>query len=158
MQNRRLRLFGEVSRYAVVGMGNVAIDVGILTALIHITRITAGPWFVVFATLGFVCAVANGYYWNGRWTFKVSLDPKRQFLPFVAVQLVGVALNDLIMVSAMHALVFQPVHPFVRVYEAKAAAIVIVAVWNFAASRSLVFRVPPVTTSERFNADAQGVL
>ncbi len=148
MKRHRSGLIGEASRYAVVGVTNVAIDVFILSALVRLTGITSGLEFVLFATVGFICAVTNGYYWNCRWTFGAAIDPKRQFLPFAAIQLVGVVINDVIMVWGTYLLSFQSVPPLTRVYEAKAAAIIIVAVWNFAISRSLVFRMARVDPTE----------
>jgi putative flippase GtrA len=129
------------ARYVVVGIGNVAIDLGILTLLMRATGVSSGPMLVLFATVSFLIAILNGYYWNARWTFRVALDPRRQLLPFVLVQLVALFINDAVVSTLMNLLAGGIPDSFLRVYVAKGFAIALTAAWTFVASRFVVFRV-----------------
>ena len=130
---------GTLVRYIVVGVGNVAVDLGILTILVRTSGVTSGPTFLVFTTLAFLAAILNGYYWSARWTFKVPLTPKRQLLPFALVQIVALVINDVVVMELMRMLTNRVQNPFDRIYAAKAVAIALTATWTFIASRFVIF-------------------
>jgi putative flippase GtrA len=133
-------LLPQLVRYAAVGVSNVAIDVGVLTFLVRTTGIVKGPLLGGLAAIAASCAVLNSYFWNCRWTFGERLDPRRQFIPFIAVQAISVAITAFVVSTLTLLLARQPVAPFLRVYEAKAAALIVTVIWNFSALRLYVFR------------------
>lgn len=129
----------QLLRFSLVGISNVAIDVGLLTLLIRLTGIASGPWLVLFTTIAVSCAIINGYCWNGRWTFETRLNPRRQLLPFILVQVVGILVTDAIIALATSTPLTAGLGLYERVYIGKVLAVAVTAIWNFLALRRLVF-------------------
>ena len=135
----RFRL--QITRFAIVGLTNVALDLLLLNIAIHLTHTTRGPLVLIFASLSFLTAVVNSYYWNGRWTFQVPLRWKFQLLSFVGTNCVGLAITD----TVIYFLLTLP-HPWIgtsamlHVNEAKIVAVGITAAWNFCVCRCFIFR------------------
>lgn len=131
----------QLVRYATVGLSNVALDVLLLNAAIRLSRVTHGRLLILFASLSFLAAVLNSYYWNGRWTFQARLRWKAQLPTFAGINIIGLAIND----AVIYLLTALP-HPWfgdsavLHVNEAKAAAIAVTATWNFLAYRCFIFR------------------
>ena len=86
----------QIVKFCLIGASSTVVDLSISYALMHIFRMY---WLAAF-TLSFAVAVTNGYIWNSLWTFRGLGAAKRhlQYLKFVAVNVVGYALNSLIMV------------------------------------------------------------
>ena len=77
-------------KYAIVGVGGTAIDIGGFAALLKFTSLTRFP----AATISFIAAVVNNYTWNKVWTFHDKQKAiGKQFLVFLAVSIVGLCLN-----------------------------------------------------------------
>ena len=119
-------------------------------------------------TCSFLLAVANGFYWNRRWTFQAqSGDAKAQYPKFMLTNTVGLILNLSIMTGAIllatrlgwiHAdrstgeileliLRGEGRHAFnpMTVNVATFVATVCVTAWNFTAARLWTFK--PSTSS-----------
>lgn len=87
-------LFWQLVRFGIVGGSNTVIDVGIYTAL---TRFI--PWFGdnIFwaASVSFIIAGLNGYYWNKRWTFKNTQQySHQQLMKFYIAAGIAYAVNQ----------------------------------------------------------------
>jgi putative flippase GtrA len=92
--NRVPSLF-EFSKFAVVGVLNSGVDFGILNLLMLITGISSGGGFLGFKSISVTLGVLNSYLWNKYWTFNTSnsADARREFVAFMVVTLIAVALN-----------------------------------------------------------------
>lgn len=101
---KRLKVFYQIAKFALVGVLNSLVDWGILNLLMFLTSIAAGPLYSVFKGASFLVATANSYFWNKSWTFKkVSVagvtgdEPVKktgpELLRFFTVSLIGFLLN-----------------------------------------------------------------
>jgi len=84
-------------RFVAVGAINTAIDLMILNALILLSgRGRSGIYYTLFKVVSFVCAAANSYFMNGRWTFSVPsarLVKTTKAAQFLLVSLCGLVVN-----------------------------------------------------------------
>lgn len=99
-------------------------------------------WPLVLAnSLSFTIAVLSNFTWNRLWTFPESrARRKRQQLPrFVLVNLIGLGINNLILVS-LQVLFSHLIHDPWDYNLAKAIAIGVVLFWNFGANRLWTYR------------------
>lgn len=119
-------LRGQLLRYCLVGVGNTLAHFAVLVALVE----AAGMAPAAANVLAFVAANALSFVMNSRFTFASRLGWGR-YLKFLAVSLLGLAINYLTMRTAealgLHYLV------------GAAAAIVLVVGIGFALSRAVVF-------------------
>ncbi|MCS7261374.1 MAG: GtrA family protein, partial [Anaerolineae bacterium] len=124
-------------KFATVGSIGAVVDFSVLNVAYKV----AGLPLIVSNTLSVSLAVLSNFTWNRLWTFPESrARPIRSQLPqFALVNLVGLAINNLIVVG-LHAL-FDPYIPDPWNYNlAKAIAIVIVLFWNFGVNRVWTYR------------------
>lgn len=63
-------LHREMSRYIVVAMSCVLINLCVFNILLLATGIARGPWIFVFTLLSFAVATLNAFFLNKRWVFK----------------------------------------------------------------------------------------
>lgn len=146
-------------KFCIVGATSTIIDFGLLNLL----KFHFGLPLALAATCSFLVAVANGFYWNRRWTFRAGDgDARRQYPKFLATNVIGWMLNLSIMTLALilgsHLRVIsvqeEPMQ-IVRlialgqgkdaftplaVNTAKAIATVCVTAWNFTASKRWTFK------------------
>ncbi len=85
----------QLSRYAVIGCFNVALNASIFNFLMLITGISSGIWVTIFAAITFVIVVTQSFFWSLFWTFKDTQpkDKKKQYLSFFAVSSLVAAIN-----------------------------------------------------------------
>ena len=102
-------------------------------SLLYIFTEYAGFWYLWSATLSFAVAALVNYLIQRFWTFK-SKEKRavRQFLLFMAVQIVGLFINNTTMYSLVEYLGLWYIF-------SKAVAAIIVLIWNFWASKMFVF-------------------
>lgn len=88
-------------RFAVVGVSNAVIDLGVFNLLIAVDPTRRPLQLVAYNTVAVALALANSYWWNSRWTFRSGDDvierwslTKRRVL-FVLQGLLNIAVNDL---------------------------------------------------------------
>ena len=77
----------QLSRYAVIGCFNVALNASIFNVFILVTGISTGIMVTVFAVITFFIVVTQAFFWSAFWTFKntPSQNKKRQYINFFAV-------------------------------------------------------------------------
>lgn len=149
----------QLIKFCIVGASSFVIDVGLLNLLLY-----RFGWPLMLAkTCSFLLAVANGFYWNRRWTFKAGAgDAKAQYPKFLLTNVIGLMLNLSIMTFAIllatrlgwiHAdrtageiiemilrgegrKSFSPI----TVNSATVVATIFVTAWNFTAARLWTFR------------------
>ena len=125
----------QALRFMLVGVLNTAIDFAVFFALVEGFGVAIVPANV----LAFATAVINSFFLNKYWSFagRTSSRPNTIQLPlFVAVNLVGMVLSTGIL---------WWLAGFFPVWLAKVLATVASFIWNFVASRQLVFRLDSPT-------------
>lgn len=131
----------KLLKFCVVGGSGVFVDFGVTYVCKEWLKINK----YVANSLGFVAAATSNYFLNRWWTFG-SKDPRvaRQYLLFLAISAVGLALNNLIIwllndrakVGFNRLFGVSATTDAVRVakvnfYSSKLIAIGCVTVWNF---------------------------
>lgn len=86
----------EFVKFAIVGVTNTVIDFSIYFFLTRfVTFFQRADHFLIANVIAFSIAVTNSYAWNRRWTFRNSPGSiARQFPIFLAVNLIGLSLNE----------------------------------------------------------------
>ena len=77
------RLFGQLCRFALVGLANTLLSYLLFTALV-----AARVPYTLAGAIGFTAGAINGYIVNRRWTF-ASPDSGRARSRYLVVQLAG---------------------------------------------------------------------
>ncbi|HEX9923466.1 MAG TPA: GtrA family protein [Anaerolineae bacterium] len=120
--------------------------VGALGAIIDFTLLNLMRgyfgWPLFWAnTFSVSVAVLSNFTWNRLWTFPESRNRKkrRQLPQFFAVNLIGLLINNLIVVG-IDALLVPHVGEPLSYNLAKAVAIGVVLFWNFGANRLWTYR------------------
>lgn len=149
----------QLAKFCIVGASSFAIDFIIFNSLLY----GAGLPVLAAKAVSFLCSVANGFYWNRKWTFRASAgDVRKQYPLFVATNTVGLMLNLSIMTGAIllasragiiHTdrtigetvtllISGQGKHAFppLTLYGAIIVATFFVMAWNFTAARLWTFR------------------
>jgi putative flippase GtrA len=116
-------------RFAVTGVLNTLLDVGIFGLLTWLTSIPAP----VANVISYSCGLCNSFVVNQRWTFSVVPDGSswRQFGRFLAVNLISLCVST--------AMVWQ-LASSLGVMPAKLAAVLATYVLGFYLNKKLVFR------------------
>ncbi len=147
LQRRGVRQF---VKFCMIGFTSMIIDVGLFNLLVKLA-----DWHWMAAqVVSFLLAVTNGFIWNSLWTFRGLGSGKRheQYAKFVAVNIVGLALNFLIMKTMLFFMTGDIYHrenpSLVHLNVAKLVAVVFVAVWNFLANKYWTFHHKPEKPQE----------
>ena len=121
----------QVLRFAAVGILNTGIDLGIYFFLTRYV-IFFGNFVFLAKAFSYSIGVVTSYLLNRNWTFKSNTAHVQSFFPFIGVNLVSVVLNAVLMILFLD---------FFRLDELFALVLVtgITFVWNFLASKNLVF-------------------
>ena len=124
------------SRFLTVGTIGTALDFTILTLL----KLAGSP--TLFAnSISFTAGLINNFTWNRLWTFgDVLSDWRKQLAQYTLISLVGLALNDLIVLSFEHALGSMLSQPEFGYLPAKVIATGVVVLWNYFANRTWTFK------------------
>ena len=121
----------QIVRYGLVGVGNVALDYAVLNLFflgLHVPLSVA-----VFA--GFLAANSMSYFLHSRWTFRYDTSGKeaQKVSHFFLVGAISLIITE----GTVHLLTYH----FGLYYNiAKAVAVVLSALWAYAATRWWVFR------------------
>jgi putative flippase GtrA len=130
----------EITRFArflMVGALGTALDFGLLAALK-----LAGLPTLMANSISFTAGVANNYTLNSRWTFadRRNANWKAQFLQFLAVSLIGLALNNAIVLLLEAPLGTLIGRADLGYAPAKIVATGVIVFWNYFANRNWTFR------------------
>ena len=132
--NKEIQRF---SRFLAVGAVGTFLDFSLLTLLK-----LAGLLTLFANTFSFTAGLINNFTWNRLWTFHdaTQADWRRQLVQFTMVSLVGLALNNAILLwleMPLGQLLGQPAWGYV---PAKVAATAVVVFWNYFANRKWTFK------------------
>jgi putative flippase GtrA len=138
---KKLSVFRQIGRFAIVGVLNTVLDFAVLNVLISASGIAEGVVATSFAGISFTVAVINSYYWNKYWTFELKGKVEREFLQFFVVSLVGFGLN----IGAFHTVVniIGPAGnatPEAWANLGKLAGTFAGLIWNFIGYKFIVFK------------------
>ena len=141
-------------RFLTVGAAGTLLDFSLLTILK-----LAGLPTLSANTLSFAAGLINNFTWNRLWTFGdvENADWRKQLAQFAAVSLVGLALNNAIVLSLeglLGAMLGQPEWGYL---PAKAIATGVVVFWNYFVNRKWTFRKETRRTQEAQKKDERGV-
>lgn len=127
---RARRFVVEFMRFVAVGAGATVVHYAILIGLVELAHAALIP----ATTAGFCGGALTSYTLNRRITFSHQPHYGRGLVKFVAIGLVGMALNAAIVGALAHAGL-----PYIL---AQVGATGTCFFWNFTAARFLVFRAP----------------
>ena len=136
-QTRRPAELTRFARFLTVGALGTALDFGLLAALKF-----AGLPTLPANSISFTAGVANNFTWNSRWTFadRRNANWQAQFFQFLMVSLVGLALNNAIVLLLEAPLGALIQNPDLGYAPAKFVATGAVVFWNYFANRNWTFR------------------
>lgn len=125
------------ARFLTVGALGTMLDFALLAALKY-----AGVATILANSFSFTAGVVNNFTWNSRWTFADcrTRDAGAQFFQFLLVSLVGLALNNVIVLFLeipLGALIGNAAWGYA---PAKVVATGVVVFWNYFANRNWTFR------------------
>lgn len=130
----------EVSRFirfSVVGTLGTLLDVGVLTLL------KMAGFSTLFAnTISFSIGLIHNFSLNRLWTFDLPEDThwQDQFIRYASVSLIGLTLNNIILLSLESHFITQLNQPEWGYLPAKAIATSVVVFWNYFANKYWTFR------------------
>ena len=124
------------TRFLTVGAVGTLLDFGLLTLLKSLGLPT-----LIANSASFTAGVINNFTWNRLWTFADAKQAgwRRQLAQFILVSLVGLALNNVILLvleTPLGALLGQPDYGYL---PAKVIATGVVVFWNYFANRYWTF-------------------
>lgn len=90
----RSQVVEQLARFGVVGVANTA-----LTAATYVVLRSGGTPSLVAAPIGFVVGAANGFLWNGRWTFRAR--PPGAARRYLLVQLAALCATDALLAGGL---------------------------------------------------------
>ena len=127
---------GRFARFLTVGALGTFLDFGLLSLL----KTLAFPTLLA-NSLSFSVGVANNFTWNRLWTFADIKQSNwhKQLVQFLLVGLVGLALNNMIVLlleAPLGGLFSQPDYGYL---PAKVIATGVVVFWNYFANRYWTF-------------------
>lgn len=124
----------RIVRFGMVGLCNTALDFFLFTGLVY------GMAMAVPAAnvLSYGCGILNSFILNRRWTFEDRAGGSvlwRRFVLFLLVNVLGLIFSTLL-VTWLSGVLPEALAPEAL---AKALSVPLVFVWNYAASRHIVF-------------------
>jgi putative flippase GtrA len=129
--------FSRFIKFSLVGALGAIIDF----TLLNVMRGIFGWPLILANTFSVSVAIASNFIWNRLWTYPESRTRKKrtQLPQFAVVNLVGLLINNLIVVGVDSLLVSYVGEPW-SYNIAKALAIGVVLFWNFGVNRLWTYR------------------
>ncbi len=124
-----IKIAKQFSKFAIVGLGNTLIDIGLLNLLLF------WQWNIMVAnSLAFLVAATNSFLWNKYWTFGDVAGDWRKQLPFyLLIVTVGLGISNAFIY--LLSVIFGWDVNLVKILSIGA-----VFLWNFLAPKFLIFR------------------
>lgn len=141
--HRTRQALPRLVRFGAVGVSNTVVDLVVLNVLLYsIARgDTHAGIFPVIATISFIAATLNSFYWNRRWTFKAkSGSISRDLSRFYVITIVSFVINVGISSFLVWLDPFPRVSPTLWANAAKIIATGVSLLFNFVGYDRLVFK------------------
>jgi len=140
---KKLLIIYQAAKWVLVGALNTFIDLGVLNGLIWISGIATGLLYSVFKGGSFLLATLNSYFWNKHWTFakRETVFSSREFSKFLLVTTIGLFIN--VGIASFVVNIIGPQYGIGEKMWANVgafAAVLVAWVWNFLASKFIVFK------------------
>ena len=139
---KKVPVLFQAAKFALVGVLNTMIDLGVLNVLMFASGIAGGLYFSLFKAVSFLLGVTNSYFWNKFWTFKSKKEVRAiEFIEFVAIAGVGFIIN--VGVASFIVNTIEPQFGMGERVWANAGAIMAALSgmsWNFLGYKYIVFR------------------
>lgn len=143
--SQRRPVIAQYLQFALVGVSNAVVDLGVLNLLLALHPTRAVPLLLLDNTLAVALAILNSYLWNTRWTFRGGVTHQTmQRVLFVAQALLNIVINNVVLIAVTG--VLPPslsLSTLVLNNVAKIAAMFAASTTSFLLLRLVVFR--PVT-------------
>ncbi len=152
--SRKIFVLWQLGKFGVIGVLNTLVDWGVLVLLILAFRKYLGiestgafimglTFYSLYKSISFIIANINSYYWNKYWTFSSGIlrRTKAEYLQFLAVSVVGFALN-----VSIASYVFDYIRPFMDLNPDQwgiigaAVGSIVGLMWNFLGYKFIVFK------------------
>lgn len=137
-----VKIIYQAAKFALVGVLNTFVDLGILNLFILFTGISAGTTYSMFKGVSFIAAALNSYAWNKWWTFESKKEKiGKEFTQFMIVSVIGFFLN-----VGTATIVVNVIGPQFGIAAAPWASVgalagtIVVFVWNFVGYKFWVFK------------------
>lgn len=130
------REFQHFTRFLIVGAVGTFLDFGLLTLLKTFSLST-----LIANSASFTAGVVNNFTWNRLWTFADAkgTDWRKQLAQFMLVSLVGLTLNNALVLALEKPLGTLLGQPDLGYLPAKVIATGVVVFWNYFANRYWTF-------------------
>lgn len=133
--------FQQFVKFCLVGLSSFAVDYAVSSFLFYSLHFSISA----ASSVSFLFGVTNGFFWNSRWTFGhiEVVSPRTRYIKFVAVNLVGLALNLIFVNSILFVLNGSGHHDTTSKLQfliAKVGACSVVVFWNFFANKKWTFK------------------
>jgi putative flippase GtrA len=88
-------MWGQLSRFSIVGVLNTGVDLAVLNAATLLTGVKVGTGYALQKGLSFFAAAIFSYVLNKRWTFGdlSQTDQTKKFAQFFTISVVGALIN-----------------------------------------------------------------
>lgn len=90
-------VFAQFAKFAVVGLLNYSVDLGILNSLILVTGNTSDIALIGFRVISAAMAVSNSFGWNRWWTFAKPQEQRggvvSDYVKFITASALGIVIN-----------------------------------------------------------------
>jgi putative flippase GtrA len=138
----------QFAKFAAVGTLNTFINFGILNLLSIITDVTSGSLIPVFATISFLGATTNSFFWNKYWTFgsrdSVNVGEAGKFL---IVTVGGWIISTIVISVVVNYLRPSGISPELWLNAGGLAGVFSAMLWNFLGYKFVVFKKTGTTTA-----------
>jgi putative flippase GtrA len=131
----------QFAKFAAVGVLNTFIGFAVLNISANVTGATSGPLIPVFATLAFLVATTNSFFWNKFWTFEAKEKAHvAETAKFYLVAIIGWALYTGTASVVINYLAPQDVAPELWLNVGGLCGVAAAFLWDFFGYKYLVFK------------------
>jgi len=137
------RTSGQFLRFALVGVGNTAVDFAVTNLLVLVLQPQGGVVLLGISLAACSLATLNSYFWNRWWTFRSSssMQRAREMSKFFAVALISMGINSSVFLFLARTLPSRfPISPLLSINLAKLAGVAAAFAVSFLGYRYGVFQ------------------
>lgn len=139
---KRFFLIYQFGKFGEVGGLNWLVDFGFLNLFIMISGLAVGLYYSFFKAFSFILAVTNSYFWNKFWVFRKKESSASEFIIFVFISLVGLAINVTLasLIVFFGPKIINPLSSKIWANIGAAVGSLLAMMWNFIGYKVWVFK------------------